>query len=250
MSALRASLRLTAYLLLTFSLMPVQGLALLVWPRATRKIPLFYHGLTLRCFGIRLQTVGIPERQHCLFVSNHTSFADIPVLGSLIEGCFVAKSDVASWPLFGLLAKLQRTVFIDRRRSRALGEKNKLAERLAQGDNLILFPEGTSSDGCRVLPFRAALFDSVLSGGADGCLVQPVTLTCLAENGLSAGRAGRERYAWYGDMTLVPSLFALSSRHHTTVRATFHPPISPTDFADRRALAKEAEQRIDQGLRY
>lgn len=250
MTAIRASFRLAAYLLLTFSLMPVQGLALLFWPALSHKIPLFYHGLTLRCFGIRLQIEGQPAARHCLFVVNHTSFADIPVLGSLIDGCFVAKSDVASWPLFGLLAKLQRTVFIDRRRSRALGEKNKLAERLAKGDNLILFPEGTSSDGCRVLPFRAALFDSVLSGGAGGCVVQPVTLTCLAENGLSAGRAGRQRYAWYGDMTLLPSLFGLASRYHTVVRATFHAPLDPSTFADRRALAKEAEQVVDAGLRY
>ena len=116
--------------------------------------------------GFRVHTVGTNvsdpasgsgSGQPTLFLSNHVSYFDITVLGALIDGSFVAKSEVAGWPLFGMLAKLQRTVFVVRRQGQAGAQRDAVAERLTRGENLIVFPEGTSGDGTRALPFKSSL---------------------------------------------------------------------------------------------
>ena len=93
-----------------------------------------------------------------LFAANHVSYLDITVLGSLLDASFIAKTEVAGWPLFGWLARLQRSVFIDRRARSTAHQRDSIAARLAAGEALILFPEGTSGDGNRLLPFKSALF--------------------------------------------------------------------------------------------
>lgn len=159
-SPVLATIRLTLYLLFTLLLMPVQWVALRTSPRLAVALPLFYHRICLRILGMRVERHGEGNGRHpTLFVVNHCSYLDIAVLGSLIGGSFVAKAEVAGWPLFGWLAKLQRTVFVDRqRRAGVSGQRDEIANRLEAGDDLILFPEGTSSDGNRILPFKTALF--------------------------------------------------------------------------------------------
>ena len=155
-----------------------------------------------------------------LFVCNHSSYLDITVLGSMILGSFVAKTEVASWPFFGMLAKLQRTIFVDRRRHSTHTQRDDLLARLTEGDNVILFPEGTSNDGNRVLPFRSALFSVAeprRHGGGEGqikdLIVQPVSIAYVRLNGLPVGHGLRPLFAWYGDMELFePSGAALQPR--------------------------------------
>ncbi len=159
MRSLRAFLVLGAFFAFTFPLMPIQLLLLWTGSRYARTFPHWYHRQVCRIVGIRLHVDGeIAESQSVLIVSNHVSWLDITVLSAVAPVSFVAKQEVASWPFVSWLAKLQRSVFVDRNRRNEVGDKaNEILERLAAGDHIVLFAEGTSSDGNKVLPFRSAL---------------------------------------------------------------------------------------------
>ena len=157
-SPLRAAVRLAAYIALTLPLMPVQALAVALRMPLRRSLPLWYHARCCRILGFKIEQRGQPSPVHpTLYAANHVSYFDIMVLASLIDVSFVAKAEVARWPLFGWLAKLQRTVFVDRRGHKAGRHRDDIARRLEQGDDLVLFPEGTSSDGNRVLGFKSEI---------------------------------------------------------------------------------------------
>ena len=178
-SPVLGALRLTAYLGWTLLLVPFQVLALVLKLPARFAIPRFYHAGCARLVGIDIVVRGAPAAPGpVLVVSNHSSYLDITVLGALVKGSFVAKSEVAGWPMFGFLAKLQRTVFIERKaRSTTARQRDDMKARLEDGDTLILFPEGTSSDGNRTLPFKTALF--AVAGtriGGRPVTVQPVSV--------------------------------------------------------------------------
>lgn len=247
---IRAALRLTAYLLFTLACMPVQFWALRYRPAFSKSFPVWYHRHCLRLFGMKIEQVGEPSAHgSCLFVSNHCSYLDIPVLTSLMPVSFVAKAEVAGWPLFGSLARLQETLFIDRRVSKVGEGQTALAARLKAGDRLVLFPEGTSSDGTRVLPFRRALLQAALDQAGEGDLViQPVSIVCVGVDGLPADRFDRSTYAWFGDMELLPHLWRWCQLRSSVIRVTFHPPLGVAARADRATLAAEAENIVAQGL--
>jgi 1-acyl-sn-glycerol-3-phosphate acyltransferase len=257
-SPLRAIVRMTLYLAVTVALMPVQVVAVLVSRPLAVRLPKFYHALCCRLLGFRVVRRGRISRAHpTLFVGNHSSYLDIMIYGGLIPGSFVAKTEVAGWPLFGLLAKLQRTVFVDRRRRSTHTQRNDIARRLERGDNLILFPEGTSNDGNRVLPFRSALFSVAERGfvnlkgpeGADRPLtVQPVSLAYTRLNGFPIGHAMRPCFAWYGDMGLASHLWRALSLGRVTVVVEFHRPVTIDEFGTRKALAEHCHQVIADGV--
>ena len=123
--------------------------------RWVETLPAFYHRGCCRMLEFRVRLIGKPPAERpALFAANHVSYTDITILGSLIPGSFIAKAEVARWPFFGWLAKLQRTVFVDRKTRSSAIQRDAISERLVAGDALILFPEGTSGDGNRPLPFR------------------------------------------------------------------------------------------------
>src|ERR1044071_8436357 len=143
--------------------------------------------------GLRVRAIGRPTATRpVLFAANHVSYLDITIFGSLIAGSFIAKHEVAKWPLFGWLAKLQRSVFIDRRVRSTADQRDSIAARLAANEALILFPEGTSGDGNRVLPFKSALFsvaDDIPGRAAAGAVtVQPVSIAYTRLDGIPLGR--------------------------------------------------------------
>jgi 1-acyl-sn-glycerol-3-phosphate acyltransferase len=249
-SALLASARLGLYAALTCVLMPIQALAMLVSPRLAIRIPVVYHGMCRRIFGMHVAVSGRFSDSHpTLFVSNHVSYLDIMVLGSLIGGSFVAKAEIAGWPLFGWLAKLQRTVFVDRQRASTASQGGLIRQRLGAGDNLILFPEGTSSDGNRILRFKSALLgaaDLVIDGRP--LAVQPVSIAYAALDGIPIGRAFRPFFAWYGDMMLASHLWRMAGLGTTTVAIHFHPPITVAECGSRKALARVAQAAVAGGV--
>ncbi|MBY3751691.1 1-acyl-sn-glycerol-3-phosphate acyltransferase [Azospirillum formosense] len=244
-------LRLAAYLLWTLLLIPVQALAVAVRSPLRFRIPRFYHRVCAGILGIGVVVRG--ERATdgpVLFVSNHSSYLDITVLGSVIPGSFVAKSEVAGWPFFGALAKLQQTVFVERR-ARAGVEKQRddLGARLDAGDSLILFPEGTSSDGNRTLPFKTALFAVAARRIGDRPLtVQPVSIAPTRLDGIPMGIAFRPCYAWYGDMDLAPHLWTVFTLGRMTVEVEFHPPVTIDGFSSRKALADHCQRAVARGV--
>jgi 1-acyl-sn-glycerol-3-phosphate acyltransferase len=243
-----AALRLAAYLTLTFALMPVQAL-LLALGRGAR-LPIVYHRFCARILGFDVRVRGTPaEGGPVLFVSNHISYLDITILGGIAELSFVAKSDVAGWPLFGWLAKLQRTVFVDRRAAKVGRERDAIAKRLDDGGRLVLFPEGTTGDGNRIRRFKSALFAvAERPEGATPVVVQPVTIVWTRLDGMPLGRVLRPAVAWYGDMDLAPHLWAVAGLGRIEVEVIFHEPTTLAQAGSRKALAHHCESLISRTL--
>ncbi len=182
-----------------------------------------------------------------LFVSNHISYLDIVVLGALVKAGFIAKKEVASWPGINVIAKLGRTVFVDRRPRKSLTQRDEIQTRLtADKESLILFPEGTSSDGNRVLPFKSALFSvaELIESGGKPLAVQPISIAYTHLDGLPIGRTFRPLFAWYGDMDLVSHLWMVLGLGRTTIEVEFHPAVRMDGFPTRRALADHCRQVI------
>jgi len=249
MPTLRAAVILTVFLAVTFLLIPWQWLGVRLRLPHARTFPNHYHRFVARLFGIHIRSVGPKPRQGVLILANHTGWLDIVIFSALAPISFVAKSEVGSWPFFGTLARLQRTVFVERARRSQTGEiRDVIAGRLAQGDILVLFPEGTSSDGNMVLPFKSALLGAAETLLADGhhVTVQPVSTAYIGSHGIPMGREGRPFYAWYGGMELVPHLWEALKAGPLDVVVQFHEPLS-LDGMDRKELARRAETIIRQG---
>jgi len=242
--------RILLYLGLTLPLMPVQWAAVALRSPLANRLPRVYHRWSCRILGLRVKVKGeISPQRPALFVANHTSYLDIEILGSLIDGSFIAKTEVAQWPLFGWLAKLQRSVFIDRRARHAAHHRDSIRGRLDSGDRLILFPEGTSGDGNRVLPFKSALFSVAEYEGSAGPLtVQPVSVAYARLDGIPLGRSYRPFFAWYGDMALASHLWAMLGLGTAGIDVVFHPPVTLAQFGSRKALSEHCYRTISAGL--
>ena len=226
-----AVLRLTAFGAVTLVAAPLQVIALALRIPLRETVPRTYHRLCCRLMGLRLEVMGTPSlTKPTLFIANHSSYLDIPVLGALIRGSFVAKTEVAGWPVFGWLAKLQRTVFVERKPRRVRDQTNTILARLKAADSLILFPEGTSSDGNRTLPFKSGLF-AVANLAVDGeaLTVQPVSITCTRLDGIPLGW----RMAGLGRRTVV---------------VVFHPPVTADAAGSRKALARLCYEHVSAGV--
>jgi len=251
MARLRAAAMLAGFLLFTLACMPLQWLFLKLNSRAARSFPYRYHRIVARLFNIHIRVRGEPVRgEGVLMVANHTSWADIIIFSAVTPLSFVSKAEVAAWPLFGTLARLQRTVFVERTRRSATGEtRDVIRERLLAGDTLLLFPEGTSHDGNRVLPFKSALLgaaEAVLANGQH-VKVQPVSAAFTGLYGMPMGRENRPLFAWYGEMEMVPHLWEALKAGPLDVVVQFHPPFS-LDSMDRKTLARQAQEVVQAGL--
>jgi 1-acyl-sn-glycerol-3-phosphate acyltransferase len=247
MPTLRAAVILAAFLIVTFLLIPVQWLGLTFRLPYVRSFPHAYHRFVARLFGIHIRVLGAPS-PGALLVANHTGWLDIVIFSAVMPLSFVAKSEVASWPFFGTLARLQRTVFVTRaRRSETGAARDDIRDRLRAGDTLVLFPEGTSNDGNGVLPFKSALLGAAeaMSEGRH-VTVQPVSTAYTGIHGIPMGRENRPLFAWYGDMELVPHLWESLKAGPLDVVVEFHSPLS-LDMMDRKQLAKAAETLVRAG---
>src|SRR3954466_4006141 len=248
---LRLVLVLTAAAFVTFPLMPVQWAAIRLGWKLRRRIPVIYHRIMCRLLGIKVHMIGAPSgARPLLIVANHSSWMDISILTSLTPVVFVAKSEIARWPLFGLLAKLQRSVFVERDRRQKTGAVNaEIARRLAEGDPVLLFGEGTAGDGNRVMPFRTALIgaarDAIASAGHGAQVwIQPLSIAYVSQQGIPLGRHLRPRAAWYGKMKLVAHIGSIVRSGAIDVSVTWGDPIPYDGAVDRKALARLLESSI------
>ncbi|MFJ7438294.1 lysophospholipid acyltransferase family protein [Methylorubrum thiocyanatum] len=226
--------------------------------RLAAHIPVLFHRLFLRLFSVRVTQSGSPPPpgEPALVLSNHVSWLDIVALGSLRPLSFVAKSEIEGWPLIGTLAKLQRTVFIERAKRAATASVNAtVGERLVSGDLIVLFAEGTTGDGLRLLPFRSSLVGaaraalSAETGGLARIRLQPLALAYPRRNGLPVTRAERPEIAWYGDMDLAPHLALFAKRGPIDVHVNWGAPIAFEPATDRKRATAQAEAAVRQGLR-
>lgn len=246
-SRLSASSRILALVVVTLPLMPLQWLLIRLWPQMARSLPHRFHRFVCFMLGVTPHIKGaFPETGQCLVVSNHVSWIDIVVLSAVAPLSFVAKREVASWPLFGWLAKLQRTVFVDRERRHSTGHsRGELETRLAAGDRVVLFPEGTSHDGASVLPFKSSFFAAAT---APEIAIVPVTLAYTQQRGLPLTRRNRPRFAWYADMDLIPHLWGVFCAGPFTVQIIIHPALESEIGRDRKRACAFAEHTIRQSL--
>jgi lyso-ornithine lipid O-acyltransferase len=248
---LRAVLILFAFAALTLALLPLQLIGLVFDLRLQRSIPHLYHRILCALIGVRIREIGQRSTSApTLILSNHVSWLDICVIAALAPVVFVAKSEVAGWPVLGWLAKLQRTIFINRRaRHRTGAATREIAGRLLGGDAVVLFAEGTSSDGIRVLPFRSSLVGAVHHALGDSThhaqiSVQPMSLAYVGFSGMPIGRGLRERVAWYGDADLIPHLLSVLSSGAVDVTVSWGEAVAYDMSADRKAIARAAEKSV------
>lgn len=248
---LRAALRLTGVAGWTILAAPVQAACLLSEGGGKRAVPLLYWRWVGRILGLRVRVLGTRARRApgrpVIFAANHSSWMDIVVLGGCLDACFVAKEEVGGWPVIRRIASLGRTVFVTRRARETRRERDGMRERLLAGDNLILFPEGTSSDGSRVLPFRSAFFS--VADPAEGLapVIQPVSVVYDRLDGLPVGRGERALFAWYGEMELAAHVWSLAGRSRLRATVWLHAPIDPAQFGSRKALCAAVWAVVAQG---
>jgi 1-acyl-sn-glycerol-3-phosphate acyltransferase len=214
----------------------------------------FWCSICCQLCGLRVRRQGRPETGPTLFVANHVSYLDVLVIGSLVNATFVAKAEVASWPVLGFLARAAGTVFIERRRACSASQRKHLAECLGGKQSLVLFPEGTSSSGTQVGPFKTALFGAVEDAPSDARVnLQPLTIAFTRKrSGEALSDAERDRFAWYGEMTLLPHIIRMFSARGAEVEVIFHPSLAIEGAVDlrpsRKDLARSCEITVAQGL--
>ena len=198
----------------------------------------------LAILGIRFRINGAPMIGAGAMVANHSSWLDILALNAATRLYFVSKSEVAKWPGIGWLARATGTVFVVRDRKQAQHQVKLFENRLKSGHRLLFFPEGTSTDGRQVLPFKPTLFAAFFADELNNLALQAVTLNYKAPKG-----EDRRFYGWWGNMDLGPHLWSvLGKTHHGSIEVTFHTPIKRSEFLDRKSLAKELENRVRDGL--
>lgn len=241
---------------LALFLLNLGGLALLLFVRLAerpiwgQKRPLtpaitrFVCRLSLGLLGIGYRVTGQPMRHLGAVVANHSSWLDIYALNACQDIYFVSKAEVARWPFIGWLARATGTVFIERDRRRARVQQAEFEARLRAGHRLLFFPEGTSTDGQRVLAFKSTLFEAFYTHGLEHVMqIQPVTVTYHAPPG-----ADVRFYGWWGSMALAPHLIqTLAAARQGRIEITFHAPVSVDAFASRKDLARHCEAEVRRG---
>jgi 1-acyl-sn-glycerol-3-phosphate acyltransferase len=247
----RALRRVAWMLLFTPLACVIQSVLLACSPSGRVAFALFYWQSIARMLGLQVRVIGAlapragANRRPVIYVCNHASWLDIPAIGGVLRACFVSKDDVAAWPIVGTIARLGRTVFVSRSRQGISRERDQMQDRLKAGDDLILFPEGTSSDGSRVLPFHSSFFAAAYGDAMP--LIQPVSVVYDRLAGLPVGRSSRAVFAWYGDMSLAPHVWRLAQWRGKRVTLLFHQPMDPADYPSRKALSQAAWNVVADG---
>ena len=261
LASIRASLATALITVVALILIPVQYLSVTLSLPTKRWIPVLFHRIVCGALGVRVTVNGsCVQGGAVLITANHCSWLDISVLSRVQPLSFIAKSEVASWPIFGLFAKLQRSIFVNRSKRTETGDvAREIAKRLKGGDAMVLFAEGTSSDGNRVLPFRTALIGAAkaamvadmrdarnkgIEPQEQSVWIQPLSVAYNGLQGIPMGRQQRHLAAWYGDMELVPHLWTIMKEGAIDVTLTFGEPIPFGADANRKQVAIKAEETV------
>ncbi|GEM17632.1 lysophospholipid acyltransferase family protein [Gluconobacter oxydans] len=266
-SRLRCAGRLSLVLIWAFWACSMQAILVRLPGRLKIMMPRIFWKGVCRILGIRIRVIGhsaggvrtardVREgKRPVVFVANHCSWLDIAIIGSTLPVVFVAKGEVGKWPLIGTASRLGRTIFVSRNRQETGRELHDMAARLWDGDDIVLFPEGTSSDGSRVLPFLSSFFAVAKPGRleqvglpkAPPVLIQPVSVVYDSLEGLPVGRSRRNVFSWYGDMDLAPHLWSFGQWRSMGASLMLHDPITPDDFRSRKDLSRATFEAVNNG---
>jgi 1-acyl-sn-glycerol-3-phosphate acyltransferase len=231
-------------------LMPFQLLALYFDWKLRRTLPRVWHRFACHALGIRVHVHGSLERRRPLMLcANHASWMDIMVMSSVADVAFIAKSEVRSWPVFGQLSRLQKSVFIVREEKRNTGNQaNEIAGRMADGEIVVLFPEGTTSDGNRLLEVKSSLFGAaamaVPHSPNGSVFVQPVAIAYTKAHGVALGRYHRPLAGWPGDVELMPHFMDVVKNGAIDVEVRFGEPVDYRADSNRKDVSSTIARRI------
>jgi len=240
----------SATLLVAWILSMVGLFFLAKWSKVgdTDKLTLIFHHGVSRLFNLECVHEGkLCIDRPTIYAVNHISYLDVFLLGSIIPGSFIAKSEVSGWPVFGKLAALQNTLFFERNARRALDQISKMQEHLIHKSNLILFPEGTSTPGTHVESFRSSLFQAADLDGQT-IQIQPVSVAYTHYCGERMTQDQRDYYAWYIPMPFLSHFLNGMGLKRARVKLTFHDPVTLSQFESRKECARYCEERVRAGL--
>ncbi len=247
---LRIALGLTVLVAVTLVLLPVQLVGLRFNLKIRRRVPRLWHRVACRMLGLKVRVHGTLEpKRPLLIAANHASWKDIMVLGSVADVVYIAKAEVRGWPVFGILARLQATIFVEREQRQKTGDQvDEIARRMADGEIVVLFPEGTTSDGNRLLEIKTSLFGAAASAvphAPDGVVhIQPVSIAYTGVHGMAMGRYHRPLAAWPGDIELLPHLLGVAREGAVDVDVDFGERVDYTRASNRKQVSREVEARI------
>ena len=234
----------------TLLLVPFQILAMKTGWYSENLARGLWHRINVKALGLRIHQQGaMTEKRPLLIASNHISWTDIEVMASLFDISFIAKSDIDGWPLIGKLFRLQRPVYVERNRKRKAGEQaSEIARRLAAGQPIVLFAEGSTGDGNMLLPFKSTLFGAagmaIAEGATDKVYVQPVAIAYTRVHGIPMGRQHRPLVSWVGDSELVPNLKDLLQEGAFDVELHFGEPIEFSAGSNRKDMTRAVEAQV------
>lgn len=239
-------------ILISLLMVPLQVLALRLGWRLRKKLPVLWHRCVLWLMSIRVRVHGQPAKNihGTLLAANHVSWLDIVVLGSITPLSFISKDEVLGWGIFGKLAQWQETIFITReRRTDVANQADAIARRLNAGDTLVLFPEGTTSDGNFIYAFKSSLFGALGLTGENANMVhtvQPVAIAYTGLHGMPMGRYDRPLAAWPGDIELVPHLVNVLRHGVLDVDVCFGDVIEAGPQTNRKQLTTQVQSAVSQ----
>ena len=220
-----------------------------------QKIPILWHRFIAKLLGLDVRVEGkASDVRPLLLVSNHVSWKDIIVLGSVMPLSFIAKDEVRTWPVFGWLARLQRTVFVARDKKHNSGmQVSAITERLKQNDVMVLFAEGTTGDGNKLLPFKSSLIGAAQAAGKESgagqTIIQPVAITYSHMSGIKLSHHGRVTVSWVGDQDLVPHLMERLKGSKLRANVIFGEPMVIDGASNRKQVTRSLEQTIAEMIR-
>ena len=247
---IRIVLVMITIVLVTLVLLPVQLLSNRLGLKLAWYLPRWWHRVAIRLLGVRVNIHGqLDTHRPLMLAANHSSWKDIVVLSSVADVVFIAKSEVKKWPVFGWLARWQRTIFIEREQRRQTGQQvTEVAKRLADGEIVVLFAEGTTSDGNRLLGFKSSLFGaaaSALGASPTGSVsIQPVAIAYTHANGIPLGRYGRPLAAWPGHTRLTPHLLGVLKSGALDVQVCFGEPVIYGENSNRKQVTRDVEGQV------
>lgn len=205
---------------------------------------ILFQGL-IKILGIKLKITGLPHKKKTLFISNHISYLDIIILGSQTNAIFVAKSEIKKWPLINKLSAIAKTIFVERKNIRAVKDQMSLIKKsFKDGFNVILFPEGTSSDGSKVLKFKSSLFALVDFEDLQDFDIQPISISYNKLDGIPLDKSYRPFLAWFGAMDLFSHAWKFLGLGMSEVNVRFHSARKFSSFSNRKNACSFCFEKI------
>lgn len=241
-----AIIKLSSIILLILVLAPIQFVLVSTKLKYKIYIPIVFHRILLIILGIKLKLLGKKTFDRPLILAgNHTSYLDIIVLGSIMPICFIAKEEIKKWFLFGFLAKMQNTIFINRKSFKTLESIKNIDRELDARSAIVLFPEGTTSSGKKVLNFKSSLFN--LFENNDTIRLQNFSLCYTHVNSMPIDNRTRPQISWYGDMNIIDHLYNFFKISSINVTVVLHPVSSLKDL-DRKTISNSSIKQVKEGI--